>query len=187
MSQGGFMTLVGFVAREPHLRETKDGVHVADVRIGATTRMIDKLTGEWVDADTSYFTVTCWRTLADHAKASLHKGDPVLVKGRCKTREYEDKTGRLRMEVQIMADTVGHDLTRGITTYIRSARPRPDAAGDPVGGEPQGVASGSPGRDLIDEEAIERFGRELDESLDGAQLEGHALDPDEAADAAAPF
>ncbi len=187
MSQGGFVTLVGFVAREPNLRETRDGRHVADVRIGATTRMVDKLTGEWVDADTSYYTVTCWRRLADHAKASLRKGDPVLVKGRFKTSSYEDKTGRLRTEVEIVADTVGHDLSRGIANYIRPERPRQDTAGDPAADGPEGTSEGSPGRDLIDEEAIERFGRELDEDLDGAPLEAQAFAPDEAAGAVAPF
>jgi single-strand DNA-binding protein len=187
MSQGGFVTLVGFVAREPNLRQTKDGRHVADVRVGATTRMVDKLTGEWVDGDTSYYTVTCWRRLADHAKASLRKGDPVVVKGRFRTSSYEDKTGRLRTEVEIVADTVGHDLNRGIANYIRAERPRPDTVGDRAADGPQDASEGSPGGDLIDEEAIERFGRELEEGLNEAELGAHALGPDEAADAAAPF
>jgi single-strand DNA-binding protein len=187
MSQGGFVTLVGFVAREPYLRETKNGVHVADVRIGTTTRMIDKQTGDWVDADTSYFTVTCWRRLADHAKASLRKGDPVVVKGRFRTTSFEDKLGRLRTEVQIMADTVGHDLTRGIANYIRPTRPHQDVADDPAVDGSHATSEGSPRRDLIDEEAIERFGRELDESLDGSPLDAEGLGQDEAAGAAAPF
>jgi single-strand DNA-binding protein len=187
MSQGGYVILVGFVAREPYLRETKDGVHVADLRVGTTTRMLDRQTGEWVDADTSYFKVTCWRKLADHAKASLRKGDPVLVKGRFKTNSYEDKTGRLRTDVDIVADTVGHDLSRGIANYIRPERPRQDAAVDPAADGSQDTFEGSPGRELIDEEAIERFGRELDEDLDGTRLEEQALAPDEAADAVAPF
>jgi len=187
MSQGGFVTLVGFVAREPSLRTTKDGRHVADVRIGATTRMIDKQTGEWVDGDTSYFTVTCWRRLADHAKASLHKGAPGLVKGRFRTSSYEDKTGRQRTEVDIVADTVGHDLNRGITTFIRSAAARQDAADDPAADGPQDNYGEPPSGDGLDEEAIERFERELDEGLNGAELTGHALGRDEAADAATPF
>ena len=185
MSQGGYVTLVGFVAREPYLRETKNGVHVADMRIGATTRMLDKQTGEWVDADTSYFTVTCWRRLADHAKASLHKGDPVVVKGRFRTKNYEDKVGQLRTEVQIMAETVGHDLTRGIANYIWPKHTRQDTAADPAGS--QDVSEASPDRDPIDEDAIERFGRELDEGLDGSQLEAEALGQDEEAGAVAPF
>ena len=187
MSQGAFVTLVGFVAREPFLRETKNGIHVADVRIGVATRMVDKQTGEWVDADTSYYSVTCWRRLADHAKASLRKGDPVLVKGRFRNNSYEDKTGQLRTETVITADTVGHDLSRGIANYIRPDRPRQDVADDPAAGGPEGTSAGSPGRDLIDEEAIERFGRELDEDLEGNQLEAHALAQDDSADAAAPF
>ena len=64
MSQGGFVTLVGFVAMEPSLRVTKDGHHVADVRVGTASRMLDKQTGEWVDGETSFYTVTCWRRLA---------------------------------------------------------------------------------------------------------------------------
>ncbi|MGH3256867.1 MAG: single-stranded DNA-binding protein [Streptosporangiaceae bacterium] len=177
MSQGGFVTLVGFVAIEPSLRTTKDGHHVADVRVGTASRMLDKQTGEWVDGETSFYTVTCWRRLADHAKASLRKGDPVLVKGRFRTSSYEDKTGRLRTEVEIVADTVGHDLSRGIANYIRPERPRQDAAGDPA-------TSGPAGSDSIDEEAIERFGREMDEALPGAEFAASALGPD---DAAAPF
>lgn len=119
MSQGGYVTLIGFVAREPSLRKTKDDKPVADVRVGATTRYFDKTRGEWTDGDTSYYTVTCWRRLAGHVRASLHKGDPVMVKGRFRTHTYEDKQGRIRTEVEITADTIGHDLSRGIANYIR--------------------------------------------------------------------
>lgn len=119
MSQGGYVTLIGFVAREPSLRKTKDDKPVADVRVGATTRYYDKTRGEWTDGDTSYYTVTCWRRLASHVRASLHKGDPVMVKGRFRTHTYEDKQGRIRTEVEITADTIGHDLSRGIANYIR--------------------------------------------------------------------
>jgi single-strand DNA-binding protein len=180
MSQGGFVTLVGYVAAEPRLRTTKEGHSVADVRVGTTTRMLNQQTGEWAVTDTSYFTVTCWRRLADHAKASLRKGDPVLVKGRFRTDSYEDKTGQLRNEVKIVADTVGHDLSHGIANFIRAERPRQNAADDPG-------AEGRQDNDPIDEAAIERFGRELDEGFGETGLEAHALGEDEAADAAVPF
>jgi single-strand DNA-binding protein len=180
MTQGGYVTLVGFVAREPNLRETRDGRHVTDVRVGTTTRLLDKETGAWRDGETSYYSVSCWRRLADHVKASLRKGDPVVVKGRFKTRSYEDKTGRLRTEVEIVADTVGHDLNRGVANYIRLQRPALAAPGDgagpggtgPGGAEADAAANEDLGEDagMIDEEAIEQFGRELDAGLDEAGL-----------------
>jgi single-strand DNA-binding protein len=178
MSQGGYVTIVGFVARDPYLRETKDGRHVAEVRVGTTTRVLDRNTGEWRDADTSYFSVSCWRRLADNVRASLRKGDPVVVKGRFKTRTYEDKTGQPRTVIEITADTVGHDLNRGVANYIRHRRPAAAEAGDPAAGTGSGPDA-SEASDMIDEEAIERFGRELEAELDDAALAARALEEDE--------
>ena len=129
MSQGGYVTLVGFVARDPIIRQTKQGTNVTDLRVGTTTRILDRTTGEWRDGDTNYYTVKCWRRLADHTKASLHKGEPVMVKGRFRTPSYEDKTGQLKTEVEIEADAIGHDLSRGISNYIRTRTPADTADG----------------------------------------------------------
>jgi single-strand DNA-binding protein len=119
MNQGGYVTLVGFVAQDPKQRLTKDGTRVTDLRVGATTRVQDRATNEWRDADTSYYDVTCWRRLGDHVRASMHKGEPVFVKGRFKSRSYEDKNGQLNKVISIVADTVGHDLNRGPANYMR--------------------------------------------------------------------
>ena len=73
MSQGGYAEIVGFVAREPSLKQISGGPVVANLRVGATTRFLDKTTGEWRDSDTSYFTVICWRKLAHNADLSLRK------------------------------------------------------------------------------------------------------------------
>ena len=116
MSQGGYVTLVGFVAQDPNIRTTATGKIVTKVRVGATPRFRDSATGQWRDAETSYFNVSCWSRLADHVRASLHKGDPVIVKGRFRTSTFEDKNGQLRTAIEITADTVGHDLSRGRPT-----------------------------------------------------------------------
>ncbi len=189
MSQGGYVTLVGFVAQDPNIRTTATGKLVTRVRVGTAPRYRDSATGQWRDAETSYFNVSCWARLADNVRASLHKGDPVIVKGRFRTSTFEDKNGQLRTSIEITADTVGHDLSRGPANYIR---PRPsrvntedDAAGDeftenpdlPEG--PEGPV-GSDG--MIDEDAIERFGRDLDD----AEVAARALEEDEAAETAEP-
>ena len=137
-------------------------------------------TGEWRDGDTSYYTVNCWRRLGDHAKASLHKGEPVVVKGRFHTRSYEDKTGRLRTEVEITADTVGHDLSRGISNYMRTRTPA-DAAGDQAASTAQAEGSSEhvPASDILDEEAIKQFERELDAGLGEDEFAPRTRDDDE--------
>ena len=177
MSQGAFVTLVGYVAQEPNIRTTRTGKTVTDLRVGITPRYRDQATGEWRDAESSYFTVSCWDRLAHHVRASMHKGEPVLVRGKFKTSTYEDKDGRPRTDTRITADTVGHDLSRGVANYIRhrpgQAAANAGAPGDQGPGSPdqhegqnpdEGQNLGQGQDDMIDEDAIERFGRDLDDA-----------------------
>ena len=165
MSQGAYVTLVGYVAQEPSIRTTKTGKVVTELRVGIAPRYRDRATGEWHDAESSYFSVSCWERLAHHVRASLHKGEPVLVRGRFKTNTFEDKDGRPRTETRITADVVGHDLSRGVANYIRHRPKQAAADADQAGAQ----SPGSPDRaeepdELLDEEAIERFGRDLDDA-----------------------
>jgi len=177
MSQGAFVTLVGYVAQEPNIRTTKTGKTVTDLRVGIAPRYKDQATGEWRDGQSSYFTVSCWDRLANHVRASMHKGEPVLVRGKLKTSTFEDRDGRPRTETRITADTVGHDLSRGVANYIRhrpgQAAANAGAPGDQGPGSPdqregqnpdEGQNLGQGQDDMIDEEAIERFGRDLDDA-----------------------
>jgi single-strand DNA-binding protein len=189
MSQGGYVTLVGFVAQDPNIRTTTTGKLVTKVRVGATPRFRDSATGQWRDAETSYYNVSCWSRLADHVRASLHKGDPVIVKGRFKTSSFEDKNGQLRTSIEITADTVGHDLSRGPANYIRPRPLRVTTEGDPAGDQAPGMPDLDEGPDeMIDEEAIERFGRDLDEADLAARAlaEGEDEDEDQTAEAPVP-
>ena len=165
MSQGAYVTLVGYVAQEPNIRTTRTGKTVTDLRVGITPRYRDQATGEWHDAESSYFTVSCWDRLAHHVRASMHKGEPVLVRGKFKTSTYEDKDGRPRTETKITADVVGHDLSRGVANYIRQRGKQQaadaNASGDQASESPD--MAGEPDQ-MIDEEAIERFGRDLDDA-----------------------
>jgi single-strand DNA-binding protein len=184
MSQGGYVTLVGFVAQDPQQRETKNGSRVTDLRVGATTRVQDRVTMQWRDGDTSYYNVSCWRRLGDHVRASLRKGDPVVIKGRFRARTFEDKTtGLPRTAIDIVADTVGHDLNRGIANYMRPQQQPVTTGADPGANGSEETAEG---RDMIDEEAIDQFGRELDEGFSGADLDAPATGTDQAAGAAVP-
>jgi single-strand DNA-binding protein len=165
MSQGGYVTLVGFVAQDPSIRTTPTGKLLTKVRVGTTPRYHDNATGQWRDAETSYYNVSCWSRLADHVRASLHKGDPVIVKGRFRTSTFEDKNGQLRTSIEITADTVGHDLSRGPANYMRPRPQQVKTEDESVGEESAENLDLPEGPDgMIDQDAIEQFGRDLNDA-----------------------
>jgi len=183
MSQGGYVTLVGFVAQDPNIRTTATGKLLTKVRVGTTPRYRDSATGQWRDAETSYYNVSCWSRLADHVRASLHKGDPVIVKGRFRTSTFEDKNGQLRTSIEITADTVGHDLTRGPANYMRPRPQRVNAEGEPTDGESDASAENTDLPDglddVLDEAALERLGRDLENAELAARADMEDADADD--------
>ena len=114
------VSLTGYVATQPVTRTTKTtGATNLSMRVAWTPRYQDRVTGEWVDAVTSYVTVTCWRRLAANAGICLRKGDPVVVKGRLSVRTYAGKDGLPRTAVEVEATSVGHDLSKGVAQFAR--------------------------------------------------------------------
>ncbi|MGA8209939.1 MAG: single-stranded DNA-binding protein [Nocardioidaceae bacterium] len=119
------VTFQGWVGNEVVHRETPTG-NVAHFRVGTTPR-IRRRSGEWVDGPTSWFSVTCWRALADHVRDSVRKGEPVLVHGRLRADVWEREDGQSSVTYVVEATSVGHDLTRGTGSFERATRPeRPE-------------------------------------------------------------
>lgn len=115
-----FVTFQGWVGGDVTHRETQQG-NVANFRVGSTPR-IRKRNGDWVDGPTSWFSVSCWRALADHVRDSVHKGEPVLVHGRLRTDVWTREDGQSSTTYVVEATYVGHDLSRGTATFVRSTR-----------------------------------------------------------------
>jgi single-strand DNA-binding protein len=131
---GPQITVVGNVAWPPRLRTLASGTVVADFRIGTTPSRFDKATDAWVDQETLWFNVTCWRTLGENAALSFNKGDRVIVTGSMSTRSWKSKEGEERTSLEIDAASVGMDLTRGPVIQKRLERAQP-AAEDPFTGD----------------------------------------------------
>ena len=116
------VTVIGFVAAEPHFEVLSSGTALMSLRIGSTPRRFDRDLGQWRDDDSMFLTVTCWRSLASNLQeCDLKRGDPVIVTGRLRIREYV-RDGQTRFSAQIEATTVGHDLSRGVARLQRSRR-----------------------------------------------------------------
>ncbi len=176
MSQDNQITLRGFVTAEPKFRQTvQTATPVAEIRVGSTPRRLNRETGEWQDAPTSYFTVKCWRRLAINAVGSLHKGDMVVVRGRFYMNNWVDSQQRPRATLEIEADSLGHDLAYGWSHFIRGSRPQPGLSAGVNAGEVARQDTGAAGPDDGDDE----YSADCDpgESPEAGSVPGDRADP----------
>ncbi|MFC4948907.1 single-stranded DNA-binding protein [Pseudonocardia sp. GCM10023141] len=121
------LTAVGNVVTAIQMRTLADGTTKAYFRIACNERWFNRADGTWQERDSVYMSVNCWRGLAEHVGASLKVGDPVIVRGRLLTRQY-DKDGRQATAVEIEASAVGPDLTWSTAevTRVRKATAVPE-------------------------------------------------------------
>ena len=112
--------IIGTALIKPERRVIeKTGAVVASFRVVSNSRRYDKATEQWVDSGMFRIRVNCWRRLAEHVVASISPGDPIFVYGRIFTREWKTEQGELRVSYEIDADTVGHDLSRGVGMFTK--------------------------------------------------------------------
>jgi single-strand DNA-binding protein len=158
-----WMTIVGNVVDEPRPRETKNGHKVTNFRVASTSRRYDREQERYVDNETLYVNVTCWRGQAENVAASVRKGQPVIVYGRYYSRDYT-KNEQVRTSYELEAMALGHDLSRGVSAFTRMNRVAPpvvievDESGRPADAsdhwlgltEPDEGAQGAAGSAVID-------------------------------------
>jgi len=116
------IALTGIVATTPRHLVTSSGLAITSFRLACRQRRFDRVKNAWVDADTNWYTVSTFRQLAHNVERSVHKGEPVLVTGRLRIRDWENED-RAGTSVEVEADAVGHNLTWGTTALVRSIAP----------------------------------------------------------------
>ncbi len=112
------ITLTGLVATTPRHLTTSEGLAITSFRLASSQRRFDRTAQKWIDADTNWYTVSAFRSLAVNSAVSVTKGDRVIVAGRLKIRDWEN-TDRSGTTVEIEADTLGHDMFWGTSTFTR--------------------------------------------------------------------
>lgn len=94
--------IIGRTTKEPEIRQTQSGVAVATFTI-AVDRNFKNQNGE---KETDFFSIICWRGLAETIGKYLGKGRLVAVSGRLQNRSYEAKDGTKRYITEIVASEV---------------------------------------------------------------------------------
>jgi single-strand DNA-binding protein len=129
------VTVTGNLTHDPTSRTTAQGHFVTTFRMATTARRRTPA-GEWVDGATTYYKVTCWRGKGERAARCLRRGDAVIVHGRQEQKEWTDRSGQVRTDIEIEAEAFGPDLARVVATVERrSSEPAASAEVDPWTGE----------------------------------------------------
>ena len=139
MASDNQITIVGNLTDDPELRYTANGAAVANFRVAYSTRIRDAA-GNWTDGDTSFFTVNCWRALAENAAETLTRGTRVVVTGRLKQRSWENQEGEKRTVIEIEADDLGPSLKWATATVQKTSRSSSASSSGGGGGGDWGAA-----------------------------------------------
>ena len=89
------VTLLGRPAQDIELKTTQSGKSVVsfDLAVQSTSK----------EAPPDYIPVVCWNQKAEFAARWLSKGRQIVVEGRIATRKWQDKDGKTRKEVEVIA------------------------------------------------------------------------------------
>src|SRR5262249_15889850 len=116
------VTVVGTLVSDARTRRVgPEGRLLLTFRIASNERRFDKTSDSWVDGESLYLSVNCWRRLAENA-ACLVKGDPVIVSGKLRTREWATEQGERRSAIEMEATALGPDLSRCMVTVRKRRR-----------------------------------------------------------------
>jgi single-strand DNA-binding protein len=146
--------LIGTVGSDPRTGTLDDGRPFAGFRLAVNHEFYNPESGRYQEGDTSWFDVSVYGAMAQSVGCSISKGDPIIVMGRLRVRDWEAQ-GRTGTSAEIIADAVGHNLRFGTGSFKRYGKRR-SSEDESTGGEgPKGApftwgegSSGVPGGDV---------------------------------------
>jgi len=135
------ISIEGNLVADPDFGESQNGTKFAKFTVAVTDRK--QVDGKWVDGDTQYHRTTVFGRTAENVRASLAKGDTVIVNGNLEFRHWTDQaTGEPRAATEVVADSVGPSL-RYTTAQVSRRVPKGDAPDASATGPQHAVAGSS--------------------------------------------
>ena len=120
--------LIGNMVADPELKTTPNGVSVCSFRIAVGRRY----TKPNEPQQTDFIDIVTWRTQAEFVTRYFAKGKPILICGSIQTRNWEDKDGKKRTTVEVIADEVSFVERKSVSDgYGDSASSSMSPAGSP--------------------------------------------------------
>ena len=93
------VVLIGNVGKDVELKTVGNGAEVANFSIATNETWRDKEGN--LKQRTDWHSIVAWKKLAEECAKYIKKGDLVLVEGKLRLREWEDKNGNKRRNNEI--------------------------------------------------------------------------------------
>lgn len=94
--------LIGNLGRDPELRTTSSGTHMATFSL-ATNRKYKGKDGE-LQEETQWHNIVVWGNSAELLTTYLKKGSRLFVEGRLTHRSWEDQNGQKRYTTEVVTE-----------------------------------------------------------------------------------
>jgi len=119
--------LIGNMVADPELKTTPNGVNVCSFRIAVGRRY----TKPNEPQQTDFIDIVTWRNQAEFVTKYFTKGKPILVCGSIQTRNWEDKDGKKRTTVEVIADEVSFVERKSISDGYGDSASSMSSVGSP--------------------------------------------------------
>ena len=132
MANVNIVVLAGNLTRDPEMRYTPGGTAVAKLGMAVNRKWKDQQSGQFRE-ETTFVDVDCFGRQAETASQYLSKGRPVMIEGRLKLDQWEDKTsGQKRSKLHVIANRI-HFLGGSPGGAAAGGGGVPQRAGKPTG------------------------------------------------------
>lgn len=91
----------GRLTADPELKRTQSGVSVCNISVA-----VDRSYKSGEEKQTDFFTVVCWRGLADMVAKHFTKGKEIVAWGEMQSEKWQDDDGNKHISWKIKADGV---------------------------------------------------------------------------------
>ena len=95
------ITIHGRLTQDVELKKTQSGVSVCSFTVA-----VDRSYSKGEEKLTDFFTVVCWRGLAEMVAKYFSKGKEILVSGEMQSRKWQDSDGNNRVSWEVQANSV---------------------------------------------------------------------------------